>query len=141
MAVLTIRLAIVMFALVAVLASFDIYRVVFGSSMSPDVRAVRVPVIGIRLLFLAPSVLVVFGLLRTAPWALRSAVAFSFCFAFLLGALPFLAMAALAISLGVDPAQLLPQGMYLVPTVGLGLAFLALAIALRSKSIELHLDR
>ncbi len=120
---------------VVALGGRDIYLFLFRHALPCDFSEMLAGVVVIRLFFVVPSLVGIFGLVLAARWARSFAFSWNLGLAFMIGAVPFLSAALVAYSSEVDFRQLLPRGASLVFLLAASGTFLSMAAGLRSGSV------
>ena len=120
---------------VVALGGRDIYMFIFRHALSSVFSEMLAGVVVIRLFYIVPSVVGIFGLLLAARWARSFALSWNLGLAFMIGAIPFLSAALVAYPSEVDFKQFLPRGASLVFLLAASGTFLLMAAGLRSGSV------
>jgi hypothetical protein len=136
MAKAIIWLNVLLYSCVVATGAYDLYRLSFGSALTGEFEAVRTDALGIRLVIVVPSLVCIFGVVFRARWGRRAAVSWNFVLAFFLGVMPFIALAFAAYLAGGSVSSFLPEPSFLLTSLLPAVAFLALAIGLRSSAVR-----
>jgi hypothetical protein len=119
---------------------YGIYSFLFRNVLPPDLSALLIDLIGMRLLVAISSLVCIFGLLRFARWGRKAAVSWNLSLFFLLGVLPFVGGLFAAYLFGGDAGAFLPKSELEFGSLTVAVVFLVLALALRSKRVREYFE-
>ena len=131
---------VALYSCVVAVATHDLYRLFLGNALPDEFESVRADVLGIRLIFILPSLVCLWGLASLARCGRRAALSWNLVLAFLLGVMPLIALAFAAYLAGGDVSSFLPEPTFLLTSLLPAVGFLALAFGLRSIAVRQLFD-